>query len=240
MNDERWKSILSFAQFIIGTIIVGLFGTIINHQIQTREVEIKEQEQISKNLVSVLSSNTADKLLMAQFYAAVTRSDDIRGRWVIYRDELRAEVEQAKKKIEKVTGELNQVTDAKVKDQKQEIIQQISATITPSSTINEFKTLPARIYFHIKNESQRERARGIAEQISSDKNIIVPGIQRLEQGPAVNELRYFRSTEAAEAQDFAERLRSLGVNVTAKFIPGYELSQNLRPRHYELWLSSGW
>ncbi|MGN5130060.1 hypothetical protein ACTG13_10480 [Aeromonas hydrophila] len=175
MNDERWKSILSFAQFIIGTIIVGLFGTIINHQIQTREVEIKEQEQISKNLVSVLSSNTADKLLMAQFYAAVTRSDDIRGRWVIYRDELRAEVEQAKKKIEKVTGELNQVTDAKVKDQKQEIIQQISATITPSSTINEFKTLPARIYFHIKNESQRERARGIAEQISSDKNIIVPG-----------------------------------------------------------------
>jgi len=77
MNDERWKSLLSFAQFILGTVVVGVFGTIINSQIQTREVEIKEQENISKNLGTVLSTNSADKLLMAQFYAAVTRSDEI-------------------------------------------------------------------------------------------------------------------------------------------------------------------
>lgn len=68
MTDERWKTLMSFAQFMLGTVVLGVFGTIINHQIQTREVEIKEQELISKNLSTVLSSNTADKLLMAQFY----------------------------------------------------------------------------------------------------------------------------------------------------------------------------
>ncbi|MEL3918157.1 hypothetical protein [Aeromonas enteropelogenes] len=240
MNDERWKSLLSFVQFILGTVILGVFGTVINHQIQTREVEIKEQEQISKNLVSVLSPNKADKLLMAQFYATVTRSDDIRARWVAYRDELKAEIEADKVKLDMVTKEYESATDAKVKDRNQEEIQQISATITPSNIVAPPADLPARLYFHIKNESQRERAKSLAGEVASNLNVVVPGIQRLDYGPTVNELRFFKTSEATEAQEYVKLLQGLGVDVTAKYIPGFESSQSLRPKHYELWFSTGW
>lgn len=118
MNDERWKSLLSFAQFILGTVVVGVFGTIINSQIQTREVEIKEQENISKNLGTVLSTNSADKLLMAQFYAAVTRSDEIRKRWEIYRDELKNEIDAAKAQLKEIASEIQPGTDAIEVDRK--------------------------------------------------------------------------------------------------------------------------
>ncbi|MFA6283386.1 MAG: hypothetical protein WCT30_05845 [Desulfurivibrionaceae bacterium] len=240
MNDERWKSLLSFAQFILGTVVLGVVGTIINNQIQTREIEIKEQEQIAKNLGTVLSTNSADKLLMAQFYAAVTRSDDIRKRWEIYRDELKKEIDAAKSQREKTASEIQQTTDAKLIDQKQAIIQQIDAAVTPGAKAVSAEALPARIYFHIQNESQRENAGSIAKKIATDPNVVVPGIQRVEQAPIANEIRYFKLAEAVEAQGFSKSLQGLGIDATAKYIPGYESSQKLRPRHYELWLSSAW
>lgn len=240
MNDEHWKSLLSFAQFILGTFILGGFGVIINNQIQTREVEIKEQEQISKNLGTVLSTNAADKLLMAQFYATVTRSDDIRKRWEIYRDELKKEIDGAKRQREEAAAGIQQTTDAKLIDQKQAIIQQIDATVTPGVKAISTDALPARIYFHIQNENQREKAGDIAKKIATNPNVVVPGIQRVAQTPTINEIRYFKLAEAIEAQEYAKSLRGLGVDAVAKYIPGYESSQKLRPRHYELWLSAAW
>lgn len=238
MNDERWKSLLTFAQFILGTVVLGVFGTIINHQIQTREVEIKEQEQISKNLGTVLSNNAADKLLMAQFYSAVTRSDEIRKRWEIYRDELKKEIETAKLQREKTASEIQQTTDAKLIDQKQAIIQQIDASITPGAKPAQIENLPARIYFHIQNEAQRERASSIAKQLAQNASVIVPGVQKVEQAPNSNEIRYFKLAEAVEAEGLAKALKELGFDARTKYVPGYESSQKLRPRHYELWMSS--
>lgn len=240
MNDERWKSLLSFAQFIVGTVAVGVVGTIMNHQIQTREVEIKEQEQISKNLGTVLSSNAADKLLMAQFYAAVTRSEDIRKRWELYRDELRNEIEYATKQRETAASEIQQTTDAKLIDQKQAIIQRMDATITPGARPVQIENLPARIYFHIQNEAQREKVSKIAKQIAKSSGVVVPSVQRLEQVPNSNELRYFKLVEAVEAEGLSKSLKEFGLDASAKYIPDYESSQKLRPRHYELWISSGW
>ncbi len=240
MNDERWKSLLSFAQFMLGTVIVGVFGTIINHQIQTREVEIKEQEQISKNLTTVLSSNAADKLLMAQFYATVTRSDDIRERWQIYRDELEAEIAAAKQQREQIAAQMSEVTDAKVIDQNQAMIEQIDATVTPGATPERSETLPARVYFHIQNEEQRPRVSAIATAFATDSNAVVPGIQQLDQAPRVCELRYFKLADAAEAENLAATLRREGMDAKPKYVPGFESAQKLRPRHFELWVPAEW
>src|SRR5262245_37818904 len=113
VTDDRFKSVLSFVGVILGTGVVGVFSTIINTQIQTREIEIKEQEQIAGNLTTVLSKNAADKLLMAQFYAAVTRSDAIRKRWEVYRDELRKEIEAADAEREQAASRIQPTTDAK-------------------------------------------------------------------------------------------------------------------------------
>lgn len=240
MNDERWKSLLSFAQFVLGTVILGLFGTIINHQIQTREVEIKEQEQISKNLSTVLSSNAADKLLMAQFYATVTRSDDIRERWQIYRDELEREIEQAKQQREQIAAQIGQSTDAKVIDQNQAMIQQIDAAVTPGASPERAPELPARVYFHIQNEEQRAGASRVASALTRETSAVVPGIQKLDQVPRTCELRYFKMADAAEAEKLAATLRNEGMDAVPKYVPGFESAQKLRPRHFELWVPAEW
>jgi|GEM_PF-6456417 len=237
MSEERWKSIISFIQFILGTVVLGIFGTIINHQIQTREIEIKEQELISKNLVTVLSQNSADKLLMAQFYAAVTRSEDIRKRWEIYRDELKNEIDSSKDKKNEIETQIEQSTDAKLKDQKQAVIEEIKANVTPGAKPVTSEELPARIYFHIQREDQREKALDIANQISSDPQFVVPGVQRLDSAPNKTELRYFKRAEEIETQMLAKKLDGLGIATVPKYVPGFESSTKLRPRHYELWIS---
>ncbi len=240
MNDERWKSLLSFAQFMLGTVVLGVFGTIINHQIQTREVEIKEQELISKNLGTVLSSNAADKLLMAQFYATVTRSEDIRERWREYHELLKTEIKEAKATREKIASEISPEMDAKVLDQQQAKIQQIDARITPGMNPTAQASLPARVYFHIQNESQRARVSSIATAFAHSSNAVVPGIQQRDQAPTNFELRYFKLADAAEAESFVVTLRQQGMDATAKYVPGYESVQKLRPRHYELWVPANW
>ncbi len=231
---------MSFAQFILGTVVVGVFGTIINSQIQTREVEIKEQENISKNLGTVLSTNSADKLLMAQFYAAVTRSDEIRKRWEIYRDELKNEIDAAKAQLKEIASEIQPGTDAIEVDRKQAIIQQIEAKITPGAKPTAPESLPARIYFHIQNDAQREKASSIANQLAKDSGATVPGIETIEKYRGSNEIRYFKLADAVDAERYAEVLKGLGLDLTATYVRGFESSDKLRPRHYEVWISSFW
>lgn len=240
MNDERWKSLLSFSQFILGTVVVGIFGTIINSQIQTREVEIKEQEQISKNLTTVLSGNAADKLLMAQFYAAVTRSDEIRKRWEIYRDELKKEIAVAEAERKKAQDMIKANADAKTIDEQQAIIQQIDARIKPGAKPLASEKLPARIYFHIQNNDQRAGAAEVASKLSQDTNIVVPGIQKVDEATSANEIRYFKLADAVEAEELSKQLSKYGVKTVTKYLSGYESPEKLRPRHYELWLSATW
>jgi hypothetical protein len=240
MTEERWKTWMSLAQFIIGTVIVGIFGTIINSQIQTREVEIKEQEQISKNLATVLSPNVADKQSMAHFYAAVTRSDAIRKRWEIYRDELDKEIAEAKAQREKAASEIKPGTDAKVIDQKQAIIQRIDERINPSATAPTLQELPARVFFHIQNESQRERAASLAGEFAKETAALVQGVQRVDESPNINELRYFKLSDAIDAEKYAKALAKLGLNVNPKYTPGWESPDKLRPKHFEVWISAPW
>lgn len=46
MEPERIKLWFSFAKFFLGTFAIGVRTLIANHQIQERELEIKEQEAI--------------------------------------------------------------------------------------------------------------------------------------------------------------------------------------------------
>ncbi len=100
-------------------------------------------------------------------------------------------------------------------------------------------TLIPRVYFHIVTEEQRAYARQLEAGLEKS-GFIVPGIQRVENGPASPEIRYFRKegNEPKDAAKIADLLKKLGLReAKAKYIPGYE-NVNIRPRHYELWLSA--
>ncbi len=53
---ERFKQWLSFAKFLLGTFALGLITLLVNHQIQERELEMKEQEEMSHFLNEALTA----------------------------------------------------------------------------------------------------------------------------------------------------------------------------------------
>jgi hypothetical protein len=98
--------------------------------------------------------------------------------------------------------------------------------------------LKPRVYFHIRNDSQRTQAKQLAANLESRANVVVPGVQRIGTGPPDTELRYFKSGEKQEAEKIADELSSWGLKVDTKYVPGFESSNKIRPRHYELWIAS--
>lgn len=110
---------------------------------------------------------------------------------------------------------------------------------TLEATLNsnpEAAALP-RIFIHIRAESQHTAARQVAG-ILRQKGYSVPGIQILVKlGPDETQVRYFHSTDEAQAQEILDLLVSSGVKNVAKkpnLIAGHE---DIRPRQYEIWFA---
>lgn len=108
----------------------------------------------------------------------------------------------------------------------------------PLVQVPEKAEIKPRIYFHIKDKNQRDSAQKIADQITKDGSFIVPGIQMLDIGPTSTELRYFKKSEEQEAKQIGDQLTKIGLPLTVRYIPGFEDSKSIRPRHYELWIAS--
>jgi Tfp pilus assembly protein PilE len=101
---------------------------------------------------------------------------------------------------------------------------------------NAAQALP-RIYIHIKDQTQRPRARQIANKLQAS-GFIVPGIEIVgERAPRSTQLRYFREgdDESADVKTILGLLRSENVKVDSDFNQRYAVANKIRPRHYELW-----
>jgi uncharacterized protein YjbJ (UPF0337 family) len=83
----------------------------------------------------------------------------------------------------------------------------------------------------------REKAEQIAAKLQ-EQGFIVPGIERLDTGPANTELRFFTGSEPADTQVLVNAFTQLGLNVKPVDLSNrYKNSTSVRPRHYELWIS---
>lgn len=65
MTDERFKVWMTFWQFFLGTVVLGIVSTVISWQIQTREIEIKEQEASAKFLEQALQEDVGVRRRLA-------------------------------------------------------------------------------------------------------------------------------------------------------------------------------
>jgi hypothetical protein len=96
-----------------------------------------------------------------------------------------------------------------------------------------------RIYIHIRDNSNRANAQSVASSLV-DAGYFVPGIERLvDQGPASNQLRYFRKDEEATAKAIVEKLNAQQIEAKLTYIGGYENSSVIKPLHFELWFALG-
>jgi ribosomal protein L16/L10AE len=112
--------------------------------------------------------------------------------------------------------------------------------------------LSPRVYIQIQDDGQREIAKYYQQQLNEHElidipnvrpKIIAPGIEKVgtRKNITISELRYFHPTELERqiGEQLVSILNNAGLtNVVLKPIGGYESNPDIRPNHYELWLSS--
>ncbi len=236
MTDERFKAWLTFWKFVLGTVVLGLFSTIISHQIQTREIEIKEQEANAKFLEQALQEDIGVRRRLAQYFSHVTRSTELRERWGEYAKIVEDEFQQTLAEKNRLKEEAkNKAVSQETREQLLARVAQLENELSPRPSND--AVLIARTYLHISNENQRNLATSIAALLR-EASIMVPGIELQRKSPSKSELRYFRQSEKVEAEGIAAIIQGIRPGIEARYIPGYENSTGIRPRHFELWIGS--
>lgn len=236
MSEDRLTIWLGFAKFVLGTFTLGLVTTLVNNSIQTREVELREQEQVGQFLEHALQEDVGVRRRFAQYFSTVTRSRNLRDGWLRYSELVELEFEEARlerEALERMASE--EGLDAQDREALNIRIAELDQALSPRSA--SVATAAPRIYLHIRDEMQRPGASRVAELLSG--SFTVPGIERLDRGPSTTELRYFRTHERDEAEEIGALIRGQGVPMVVRYVPGYEASTRLRPRHYEVWFAPG-
>jgi len=98
-------------------------------------------------------------------------------------------------------------------------------------------TLVPRVYFHIRTEDQRQKAKPLADALIA-AGFSVPGIENVgKKAPSETQLRYFEQTDQVEKDRTHIREVLSGLNVKAKevYISPTQGSIGMRPRHFEIW-----
>lgn len=236
MSEERFKAWITFWQFVLGTVVVGVFSTIISHQIQTREIEIKEQESNAKLLEQALQEDIGIRRRLSQYFANVTRSTELRERWGEYAKVIEVEYEETKDEKKALQEQINNSDlSALERDNLVQRIGELEQQLSPKPITG---TVPkqARVYIHISSESQCSAAEQTAVALRSDA-VAVPGVELRANSPRKTEVRFFMLSERAEAEGLASVIRINWPDTITKYIAGFESSTAIRPRHYELWIS---
>jgi hypothetical protein len=240
---EQSKQWFAFAKFFLGTFAVGIVTLIANHQIQERELEIKEQESVGHFLEQALTQDVGVRHRFAQYFATVTRSDKLRKRWESYLTVVQPEYDETREQLSKAEEAAKKAVDTPGSDDKANSVKldqyfskvdELRSALAVKPTRD--NSIVPRVYFHIRSEEQRDKAKQLGDELSSALSVAVPGVQRVTSGPEKNELRYFDSANVEEARSIATVLsQESGLTVQPLLLSGYE--GLVRPRHYELWLS---
>jgi hypothetical protein len=150
MSEERFKAWIAFWQFVLGTVVVGIFSTIISHQIQTREIEIKEQESNAKLLEQALQEDVGIRRRLSQYFANVTRSPELRVRWGEYSKIIEAEYEETKDEKKALQEQVkNLKLSALERDNLVQRIGELEQQLSPKPIVRT-ASKQARVYIHIR------------------------------------------------------------------------------------------
>jgi hypothetical protein len=249
---ERFKQWLSFAKFLLGTFALGLITLLVNHQIQERELEMKEQEEMGHFLGQALTEEVGVRRRLAQYFASVTRSEAMRTRWQAYltivdkeysqtQDALKSAVLDVQKTLTTTApaGDTAGGATSFLLERKLAEVDELSAALKPKPSQRSVDVTP-RVYIHIRKNSQREGATALGDSLAASMGVIVPGVQLVSGVPKHSELRYFSALDRDEAGTIVDSLKSRVPDLEASYVSGYEHSAAVRPHHYELWLAELW
>jgi hypothetical protein len=231
-----WEKVFSILQVVIGAALGSALGAWLTHDIQIRELELKQVEQIDKYVTMVTDTEKpALRRDIALFFSEVSISKEMRNGWKRYLTVVEANL-AALAKLE----EAKQAEIKKVEKEVQATPASTDKLVQLSALREQREQIAASLTVHIRDESQREQAAALAEALYRD-NYLVPGIQLVPVGPRQSELRFFRKAEQDTASELANRLNADlpkdSARIDVKYIPGHEASKQIRTNHFELWLA---
>lgn len=117
LTDDRLKIWLGFARFILGAFALGLVTTLINCEIQERDIELKEQDQVGQFLEHALQKDVGIRRRFAQYFSTVTRSHELRKRWEEYNKLVAVEYQETVKEKQEVQEKVKKTgIDAKERE----------------------------------------------------------------------------------------------------------------------------
>lgn len=243
IENANIDKIIELGKWFIASVAITLSASIVNDGFREREQDIKEIQVFDKYTNIVLEADGLEKRkLLCEYFASVSPEGPIKKSWEKYKvvvDGHIAELREAEKKALAIAKKAEEGTASPSEiEEKARLVEKASALNQSLVTKPTQVELKPRVYFHIRDEAQRTQAKRIADEIESRGGVVVPGVQRVEAGPAATELRYFRSEEEQEAKQISSTLSTLGLKVEPKYVQGFEASNRIRPRHYELWISS--
>jgi hypothetical protein len=96
MQKDKFDQLMAVAKFVIVTVGFGFVTLQINTEIQKREIEIKELDQMGKYVNIAVVENVGTRKRFADYFATVTRSEDLRALWKDYQRNVTKEYEDEK------------------------------------------------------------------------------------------------------------------------------------------------
>ena len=200
--------------------------------------ELKTTENLLTGTQKVIDENSDYELLFKALVGLGSDDADVK-------NEALSQLEELAKKggIPEVIKPLISETARKESPAIAEQIQKALVIVANPRAIEErYKQLPPRVYIHISDESQREKAKEV-EKFLEANGYVVPGIQHVTAVKlSSNELRCFRADkeEVELGQRAVEILAKFGVkNVKLNVQDWGSRAHGIRPKHYELWFKTG-
>ena len=177
-------------------------------------------------------------VIIGAYYASLQQQE-------IQKAEVQLKITEEQRRIaeeQRAMAETAAMAEREAKEQRQQVLRELKKVRRRTAAIR------PRIYIHITSEQQRAITLEIARKLI-EEGFVIPGpkvqkpedfvpIIQVQNGPNRTEVRFFRKDEQEDADDILTILKESGLaDAVGKYIPGYEESKQIRPKHYEIWIA---
>ncbi|MFL6256558.1 MAG: KGGVGR-motif variant AAA ATPase [Pyrinomonadaceae bacterium] len=108
-----------------------------------------------------------------------------------------------------------------------------SPTPTPA-----YSDLPPRVYIQFQQGTSNKKALDVADVLKKFQ-YVVARVQPVSEVPNTTQVRYYRYEDGGGADNLVSVLKGLGINnAQPRYIPGFENSSSVRPKHFEVWFGT--
>lgn len=247
-NLERFKIKVEIVKWLIGTVGLTLVTYFINWGFKDREngmLEISQYDKYATELI-VLNDNPIKRRMLAQFFASVTPSQQLKDGWANYYKEVNKEYitflksdslyrirSLALAKIDSVKLTPSQKTEKNYLEQK---LEQNNEMINAPLVIPENSAITqATVYIQSVSTPKKD-----VEEIRTllmNSGFRVPPVEYMDKVKYAinnNQIRYFRDEDSRAIEQLRMILESDNVKSETKFFP--VLNKNTKQGVIELWL----